>query len=113
MQTTEALRVYDQFEGNGQVYDGDQLVANVHYSIRDVAEMLEPLHAEGETAAGVVGQRNICGILRPAKEGILARYVGARLLLRLQDGRLLPFTVARDMARSCLLQGLGEFRRPG
>jgi len=112
-QTMEMLRVYEAVEGSGQAYDGDRFIANVDYAIKDVAEMVPFPRAEGHPTGYMPGARNIFGLLRSPQAETLARYVGARLHLCLEDGRRLDFTVVRNLtANSCLVQGLADFRSP-
>jgi hypothetical protein len=52
-------------------------------------------------------QRNFFGVVRPREPGLLADYVGQRLILQLEDGRRLPFTVSKVMGpHRFLVQGL-------
>jgi len=111
---TEEFRVYERFEGRGNAYKGEQFVADVYYLIKEVAEVLRIKSFAGGTSAEVAGQRNICGIVRSSQAEVLSGYVGARLALQLQDGRLLYFTVTKYLGKNtCLIQGLGGFQVKG
>jgi hypothetical protein len=104
--------VYCQIEGSGHAYDGDALIAPVVYALNDVA--LAPSASvveDGTSPAGDDGERNLYGLLRFAQADILTPYIGARLTLQLQDGRRLPFTVAKRLTEtSSLIQGLGSLQ---
>jgi hypothetical protein len=111
MDPTEALLVHEKVQGPGQVYDGERFLTEVDYSLKDVEEM----HATNGVVHGapemVLGDRNIYGVLVASFDEHLARSVGARLTLRMQDGRSLVFTVAKVLGPSrFLIQGLDAFR---
>ena len=107
----ERLRLYEKLEGHGEVFDGERLVAFGDYSLKDVEEPHGRSSHPGDTDVAMRPQRNIYGVLRPRAPGALASYVGVRLTLRLQDGRTLPFTVAKAMdPYRVLVQALGPLR---
>jgi hypothetical protein len=113
LELTATLHVRERFEGHGRVYDGDRLLSEVDYSLKDVEEELDTLPMGSDTPVPVMGKRNIFGYVRvpPSWEEVLVPYVGSRLMLRLEDGRRLPFTVAKVMRMNrFLIQALGEFR---
>ena len=117
-----SLRIYERVDGRGTVYDGERVLTEVDYAIRDVEETHTPPPARGATPTGEpppaslgqrVGQRNIYGLVKSSdpRVRILSGYVGSRLALRLHDGRRLPFTVAKVLAaHAFLIQGLGGFQ---
>ncbi len=113
MNTKEKLRVFGSFNGTGKVYKGEQFVADVNYSIKEVEEVLITKPSEGAPSEEVPGQRNICGVVRSPLVELLALYLGARLTLHFQDGRVLDFTVAKKLdgnwGNACLVQGLSGF----
>ncbi len=112
MDTKGAIRVYERFEGRGKAYKGEQFIADVYYLIKEVEEVLKIKHFEGGTSEEVAGQRNICGIVRSPQADVLSGYVGARLTLHFQDGLMLDFTVSKKVkGKTCLIQGLGGFRK--
>lgn len=112
MHPTEALLVHEKVEGAGKVHDGERLLTEVDYSLKDVEE----LHATSDgiahdTPTMSVGVRNIYGILVATREDELAASVGARRTLRLQDGRRLEFAVAKVLGgHRFLILGLDVFR---
>jgi hypothetical protein len=105
------LRIHAKIEGHGEAYDDDRLLGHVDYKLKDVEETNGATYLGGDARELAAGLRNIYGIVAPSQAGLLAGYVGAPLILHLQDGRRLPFTVAKvlDMHRF-LVQALGGFR---
>ena len=113
LELTATLHVRERFEGHGQVYDGDRLLTEVDYALKDVEEELDTLPPGSDTPVLAMGKRNIFGYVRvpPSWEEVLVPFVGSRLMLRLDDGRQLPFTIAKVMRMNrFLVQALGEFR---
>jgi hypothetical protein len=111
MDPDEALVVHEKSKGAGEVYDGEQLLAEVDYSLKDVEELhggvSQPPGASGLRA----GLRNVYGVVAASEPNTLAGYVGGRLTLRLDDGRQLDFTISKVMgSRRFLIQGLERFR---
>jgi hypothetical protein len=105
------LRVYDTLAGRGAVYDGERLLVDVDYSLRDVAEMLRTAAVHGGTSEAIPGERTIYGMLRALEASVLDESVGSPLALRLEDGRRLEFTVVKVMWRDAfLIQGLDGIR---
>jgi hypothetical protein len=93
------LRVHETHRGRGVTYDGERPLAEVSYSLLDVEEVPDP--------TAPVGRRHVYGRLRTSASLRFADYVGARLVLRLADGRRLAFSVARVLEDDDLLiQGL-------
>lgn len=113
MDTKEELRVFRSFKGEGKVYKGAQFIADVNYSIKEVEEMHDTEPSGGAPSEELAGQRNICGTVRSPLAELLADYLGARLTLHFQDGRVLDFTVTKKLdgnwGNACLIQGLGGF----
>jgi hypothetical protein len=111
LELTAALHVHERFDGRGAAYNGDRLLAEVDYSLKDVQEELDTIVQLGDSPVRRSGQRNIYGALRvnPADADALAAFVGLPLMLRLEDGRHLPFTVAKVMRMNrFLIQALGD-----
>lgn len=102
------LRILDQHEGYGSAWDGDTRVAEVHYRLKEIEEQL--LMFDGTVPqTREAGQRALCGIVRTTLAPSLARYIGVRLTLQMEDGRHLPFTIAKHLSRTtCLVQALGR-----
>jgi hypothetical protein len=106
------LRVHQRLEGRGQAFAGERLLADVAYALKDVEELVYATPPRGVApSAPAAGARNIYGLMRSPRPGVLAEYVGAQLVLHLEDGRVLPFTVAKVLrAGTYLIQGLGGVR---
>jgi len=113
MELTATLHVHERIEGHGQAYDGDRLLAEADYALKDAEEELDTIVPGSDTPVPVRGARTIFGIVQvpPEYEESLTPYVGSRLVLRLADGRALPFTVAKVLrANRFLIQALGDVR---
>jgi hypothetical protein len=112
MSTEEKLRVIESYKGRGKIYQGEQFIAEVNYSIKEVEQVIDPTLLVAGPTVEIAGQRNICGIIESPHAKHLFRYLGARLTLHFQDGRLLDFTVTQNPGKdTCLIQSLGSFRR--
>ena len=108
---TAVLRVHDELDGQGDVYDGERLLARVDYSLKDVSEITYTPAIGDANAEAVFGERTIYGVLRSPKSPQLSDFVGARLALQLEGGRLLQFTVSKVMlVDTFLVQSLGDVR---
>jgi hypothetical protein len=111
LEATERLLLHERLEGLGEVFDGERLIADVEYALKDVEEPHGRSSHPEDAPPATRPQRNIYGVVKPRAANALTPYVGERLTLRLQDGRRLPFTVAKVMGTfRYLLQGLGDFR---
>jgi len=108
----ETLRIYETLEGRGKAYDGERLLAEVDYVLKDVEEVEYTMASrEGDGSEARVGERNLYGIVKSPQAGVLGGYVGTSLILQLEDGRLFPFTVAKAIhIHAFLIQGLGGIR---
>ncbi|HYW50258.1 MAG TPA: hypothetical protein VE861_06620 [Gemmatimonadaceae bacterium] len=105
----QALRLHEKIEGEGIVPLDAEFTVSVHYSLKDVEE----LHRIGSTDVrtdGRPGARTVFGLLRGASTNRLAPHIGARLRLRMADGRTLQFTIAKVLGDTLLIQGLGGFQ---
>ena len=104
----QPLRVVHKLDGRGDILDGDRVVADVDYTLRDVEEKPGFSPPTVDVTGTPDGRRNVYGIVLAPEPGTLAEYQGARLTLRLEDGRLLPCTISKVLApHRFLLQGLG------
>ena len=109
---TAGLLVHGRLEGRGAVYDGERLLTEADYKLKDIEEIQRVGSAGREADGTAVGLRNIYGNLIAVQAGVLAGFVGRRLSLRLADGRLLPFTVAKVSGpHRHLIQGLEAVER--
>lgn len=98
------FRIRHVLEGSGVAAVGDRSLGEVEYSLRDVEDVRE-------SADGTGTERTIYGVVTTVAARVLAPYVGARLELRLADGRRLDFTVAKVMTENAvLIQALGALR---
>ena len=105
------LQVHESVRGAGQVADGARLLGEVDYKLKDVEEVQRAVGAPGFFPGGEAGVRTVYGVIIARVSGVLDAYVGARLVLRLDDARLLDFTVAKVMEpKMYLIRGLGRFR---
>jgi hypothetical protein len=102
-----AFVVHEKFEGWGEVYAGERLLGPADYSLKDVEETTDAAPLRGAASVMAERQRNLFGVVRPPAAGMLADHVGKRLILRLEDGQRLPFTVSKVMGpHRYLVQGL-------
>lgn len=110
---TDLLRFHETLTGRGEVYEGDQQLAHVEYLLKDVEEDVNgqpPIR--GGTVDTTVRERAVYGLITSAHAEILAGYVGARLTLRLEDGRQLAFAVSKVQGQNAVLvAGLGAITR--
>ena len=90
------LRVIRKLEGRGDVLDDGRVVADVDYSLRDVEER-GASHAPPtvDVTGSPAGRRNVYGLVHCPDAGVLAGYLGAPIVLHLEDGTRLPITVAK------------------
>lgn len=107
-----ALRVHAALTGSGQAYDGERLVAHVEYKLKDVEEVLGPTdQGTPDARPAVMPARTVYGFLRSTDVRTLERHTGARLALRLEDGRTLDVAVVKQLdKRSVLFRALGQLR---
>ena len=110
--TTPTLQVHETITGRGEAYDGERLLAVVDYSMKEIQEPYAPSVVPAPEGVGAPGERNIYGVIKSPQAGIFRDYIGARLAMRLDDGRRLDFTVVKVVGIDMfLLQGLGGFQR--
>ncbi len=111
MQLASELRVHEALRGSGRVSVGERVLAEVDYKLKDVEEVQRPgPGVRGYFPGGEAGVRTVYGVVTTREARALDAYVGTPLVLRLDDGRLLDFTVAKAMEpRMYLVQGLGGF----
>ncbi len=110
MDTKTELKLIESFNGKGKVYNGEQFIADVNYSIKEIEEALNVELSEGR-ASREVEQRTICGIVESTQVELLYSYLGARLTLHFQDGRVLDFAVTDKLSgNNCLIKNLGAFK---
>jgi len=105
MDTKTELKVVESFNGKGKIYKGEQFIDEVNYSIKE----LEALNMEpcGGQASREVERRTICGIVESTQIELLYSYLGTRLTLHFQDGRVLDFAVTERLGgNNCLIKGL-------
>ncbi len=106
---TGVMRVYERLQGTGVVYDGERVLSDVEYALKDVEEVLYTPPVGDVPSATLVSDRSIYGVVTTSTAGVLGDYVGARLRLRLADGRHLDWTVAKVFSGTAVLvQGLGR-----
>ena len=116
--TTPTLQVHEPIAGRGEAYDGERAFAVVDYRMKEIQEPYKPSAVPTPAGVGAPGERSVYSVtrsLQAAQTGILRDYMGARLTMRLDDGRRLDFTVAKVVGKVVgidmfLLQGLGGFQ---
>ena len=103
------LRVHEALRGGGRVSAGGRVLTEVDYKLKDVEEVQRPAPGvPGYFPGGEAGVRTVYGAVTTRKARALDAYVGARLVLALDGGRTLDFTVVKVMEpRVYLVQGLG------
>ena len=105
------LRFHRTLKGQGRVYDGERVLVEVDYLLKEVEEASTRVPFGGETPEAVEGRRGVYGVAKTPGSVVLGGYVGTRLTLELQDGRRLDVTVAKVMeVGAFLIQGLSSFR---
>lgn len=99
------IRLLDRRDGQGRLHDGDRLLDEVRYALRDVETVHDP-DLPGETHARVVETRTLCGIVTPSRMDLFPARVGKPLTLELQDGQRLGVAVTRVGDTFLLIKGL-------
>jgi hypothetical protein len=93
--TATPLRVVRKLTGRGDVLDGTRVVADVDYALRDVEERAGYAPPTVDVTGSPAGRRNVYGIVACPDPGALADYLGAPIVLHLEDGARLPITVSK------------------
>ncbi|HEX7977896.1 MAG TPA: hypothetical protein VF461_04800 [Gemmatimonadaceae bacterium] len=90
------LRVVRKLTGRGDVLDDGRVVADVDYALRDVEER-DADHAPPtvDVTGSPSRRRNVYGLVTCPDAGALADYLGAPVVLHLEDGARLPITVSK------------------
>lgn len=104
-----ALRLHERIEGDGTILLGEAELVPAWYTLKDVEE----LHRVGQRDVRLdarPGARTVFGLLRGPSASVLSPHIGARLRLRMADGRVLPFTIAKVLGDTYLIQALGGFQ---
>jgi hypothetical protein len=106
------LLVHEALRGRGRVSAGGRVLTEVDYRLKDVEEVQRPSPGvPGYFPHGEAGVRAVYGAVTTPKARALDAYVGTRLVLALEGGRTLDFTVTKVMEpRIYLVQGLGGFQ---
>jgi hypothetical protein len=94
--TVEPLHVMRKLTGRGDVLDGTRVVADVDYALRDIEER-GAIHAPPtvDVTGSPAYRRNVYGLMTCPDPGALAGYLGAPLVLHLEDGARLHITIAK------------------
>jgi hypothetical protein len=93
---TEPLRVVRKLTGRGDVLDGGRVVADVDYALRDVEERgADHAPPTVDVTGSPAGRRNVYGLVTCPDPGALAGYLGAPVLLHLEDGTRLLITISK------------------
>jgi len=92
----ESLRVVRKLTGRGDVLDGTSVVADVDYALRDMEER-GASHAPPtvDVTGSAAYRRNVYGLLTCPDPGALAGYLGAPVVLHLEDGMRLHITISK------------------
>jgi hypothetical protein len=90
------LRVVRKLTGRGDVLDGERVVADVDYALRDVEERGGD-HAPPtvDVTGSPAGRRNVYGLVACPDPGALAGYLGSPVVLHLEDGSRLSITISK------------------
>ena len=90
------LRVVRKLTGRGDVLDHGRVVADVDYALRDVEERgADHAPPTVDVTGSPAGRRNVYGLLTCPDPGALADYLGAPLVLHLEDGTRLSITISK------------------
>jgi hypothetical protein len=94
--SAEPLHVVRKLMGRGDVLDGGRVVADVDYALRDVEEH-GAAHAPRtvDVTGSPAGRRNVYGLVTCPDAGALANYLGAPVVLHLEDGTRMPMTISK------------------
>jgi hypothetical protein len=92
---SEPLRVVQKLTGRGDVLDDGRVVADVDYSLRDVEERAGYAPPTVDVTGSPAGRRNVYGLIACPDPGALANYLGAPVVLHLEDGSRLPITISK------------------
>jgi hypothetical protein len=92
----ESLRVMRKLTGRGDVLDGTRVVADVDYALRDLEER-GAIHAPPtvDVTGSPAYRRNVYGLVTCPDPGALADYLGAPVVLHLEDGTRLHITISK------------------
>lgn len=110
MHMSTQLTVIESLSGRGRIYDADQLVDEVSYSLKEIEETPNIARSGGQDARDVE-YRTLCGLVTPLRIEVLSAYAGVRLTLELQDGRRFDFAVTRVSEKNCLIKALTRLAR--
>jgi hypothetical protein len=97
------FKLVETCEGTGELIDRDVVLGQVRYTVRRFQGMLEG------SGMPIPGLHRIEGSIDYAVADADARLIGAPLVLRLEDGRSLPITLA-DRDGRVLAEGHGPSR---
>jgi hypothetical protein len=90
------LRVVRKLTGRGDVLDGERVVADVDYALRDVEERgADHAPPTVDVTGSPAGRRNVYGLVACPDPGALADYLGAPVVLHLEDGTRLHITISK------------------
>ena len=111
----ESLRVMRKLTGRGDVLDGTRVVADVDYALRDVEERgADHAPPTVDVTGSPECRRNVYGLLACPDPHALAGYLGAPLMLHLEDGTRLHITISKVLgAHRYLVQALDAVDVPG
>ena len=106
------LRVVRKLAGRGDVLDGDRVVADVDYALRDVEERGgDHTPPTVDVTGSPAGRRNVYGLVACPDPGALADYLGAPVVLHLEDGTRLHITISKVLGpHRYLVQALDAVR---
>ena len=90
------LRVVRKLKGRGDVLDGARVLADVDYALRDVEERgVDHAPPTVDVTGSPAGRRNVYGLVACPDPGALAEFLGAPVVLQLEDGTRLPITISK------------------
>ena len=89
------LRVVRKLTGRGDVLDGERVVADVDYALCDVVERAGHAPPTVDVTGSPAGRRNVYGLVACPDPGALADYLGAPIVLELEDRTRLPITISK------------------
>jgi len=96
----------------GDVLDGERVVADVDYALRDVEERgADHAPPTVDVTGSPAGRRNVYGLVACPDPGALADYLGSPIVLHLEDGTRLPITISKVLGpHRYLVQALDAVR---
>lgn len=105
MSDTKERKPIGKVRGRGQVYDGEQKIADVNYSLTKY-QTIHTSHMADGSAPQTEGLMSVDGFIETDRADDLA---GRFLTLRLQDGQSINFKASRLSGGLAFMTAAGDF----